>query len=1047
MDNLIHWSLKNRAVVLVLALAFSVWGATTAMRAPVDVFPDLTAPTVTVLTETPGMASTEVERLVTFPIEASLNGAPGIRRVRSSSAVGISIVYAEFEWGTDIFRARQIVAEKLGVVAATLPEQTGEPVLAPISSIMGEILFIGLTSSIDEPIAIRTFADTMLRRRLLAVPGVSQVTPIGGGAKQFQVWLNPTSLETYGVSVTQIADAIRIANKNIPAGFISQGGSEYLVTGVGRFSNAEDIAALTLESRDGVPIQVRDLGRVVIGSRPSRGTASIQSESAVVIGIQKQPNVNTLELTRRLDAVLDDFEPQLPPQMTLHRDLLRQADFIETALNNVLSVLEDGAWLVILIVAFFLLNLRATFITLTAIPLSILGAVLVLDALGGTINTMTLGGIAIAIGALVDDAVIDVENVFRRLRENAALPSDQQRAALKVVLDASVEIRSSIVFATLIIILVFLPLFFLSGVEGRLLQPLGLAYVSALAASLLVAVTVTPVLCSLFLPNSKAIQQHDDPRHIRAFKKAYRKILVPALNRPLASVAPAVAGLGVAVMVALTLGSGFLPDFNEGALTITAVTLPGTSLEQSDKLGGMVEDILLTYPEVVSVARRTGRAELDEHANGVEMSELEVRLQMKDRSRSDFLASLRGDFGMVPGVLFDIGQPISHRINHMMSGTRASVAVKIFGPDLQLLRQHANATKALISQIDGVVDLSVEQQTAVPAYRIAFDRTAMGRFGVAPQEVAATLEAAVQGFKATELLDGSYPFDVTLRLDLADKQLHNLSRIPVLGDPAVSHLSAGDFAPHDDAAVVPLGAVSTIVRDATPNQIKHENGQRKMVVACNVAGRDLVSVVEDIRGVVQPQFANIPGYRVEFGGQFESAQSAQRQIFLLGIAVIFGIGFLLRMAFGAGRDALFVMANLPLALIGGVAGVWLSDGVLSVGSLIGFITVFGIATRNGIMLISHIRHLQLHENVTDLREAVLRGSTERLVPILMTALASGLALVPLAMAGGEPGSEIQTPMAWVILFGLISSTFLNMIVVPALYLRFGKRAVLEVSSC
>ena len=1045
MDNLIKWALRNRAVVLIVALAFCVWGATTAVQAPVDVFPDLTAPTVTVLTETQGMDSTEVESLVTFPIESSLNAAPGIRRVRSASSVGISVVYAEFEWGTDIFRARQIVTEKLAIVASSLPGQTSEPVLAPISSVMGEVLFLGLTSTNDDPIAMRTFADTVLRRRLMAVPGVSQAVPIGGGARQYQIWLDPTRLEAYRVSVTQIAEAIRVANMNIPAGFVASGGSEYLVTGVGRFQNAEDIAALTLESRDGVPIRVMDLGRVELGARPARGVASVSAKNAVVIGIQKQPGVNTLELTQRLDEVLDEIEMQLPNGMTLHRDLLRQADFIETALNNVLTVLQDGAWLVVLIVAFFLLNLRATFITLTAIPLSILGAVLVLDALGGTINTMTLGGIAIAIGALVDDAVIDVENVFRRLRENALLPIEKQRASLKVVFDASVEIRSSIVFATLIIILVFLPLFFLSGVEGRLLQPLGLAYVSALAASLIVAVTVTPVLCSLFLPNSKAMQQEEDSRHIQSFKRAYQKLLKPALKRPWASVGPAIVCLVIAIITTTTLGGGFLPEFNEGALTVTAVTLPGTSLEQSDKLGKMVEDIHLAHPEVVSVARRTGRAELDEHANGVEVTELEVRLEMKERSREEFLAALRKDLTMVPGMVFDIGQPISHRINHMLSGTRAAVAVKIFGPDLQVLRQHAESTKGLMSQIDGVVDLSVEQLTAVPSYRVKMDRAAMGRLGVAPQEAAATLEAAVQGYKATELLEGSHPFDITLRLDTGGNPQQSLGRIPVLGALAENHLAAGEYTPHQDAAAVPLGAIAKVTRTATPNQIKHENGQRKMVVACNVAGRDLVSVVEDIRQVVQPQFANTSGYRVEYGGQFESAQSAQRRIFLLGIAVILGIGFLLRMAFGTGRDALFVMANLPLALIGGVAGVWLGDGILSVGSLIGFITVFGIATRNGIMLVSHIRHLQIHEGVNDLREAILRGSTERLVPISMTALASGLALVPLAMAGGESGSEIQTPMAWVILFGLISSTFLNMIVVPALYLRFGKPATAEVS--
>ena len=1027
MDFFIRWSLRNRAVVLVCALACSVWGWQTALQAPMDVFPDLTAPTVTVITETPGMASTEVESLVTFPIESSLNGASGIRRVRSSSAVGISIVKAEFEWGTDIFRARQIVTEKLRLVANALPEQTGEPVLAPISSIMGEILFLGLTSEAGNLLSTRTLADTVLRRRILAVPGVSQVTAMGGGARQYQVWLDPIRLETYGITITQVAEALQVANTNIPAGFIAQGGSEYLVTGVGRFRNTEDIAMLTLESRDGVPVQVRDLGQVRVGERPARGMAAVQGESAVVISIQKQPGVNTLDLTRRLDEILDEIQTQLPPQVTLHRDLFRQADFIETALENMLRVLRDGAWLVAFIVALFLLNLRATFITLTAIPLSLLGAVLVLDALGGTINTMTLGGMAIAIGALVDDAVIDVENVFRRLRENSTLPKEQQRGSLRVVCDASLEIRSSIVFATLIIILVFLPLFFLSGVEGRLLQPLGLAYVSALSASLLVAVSVTPVLCSLLIPHSKAPKE---ARHISALKNTYKKLLLPVLQRPWTSFGPALACFSLAVFALIPLGRSFLPEFQEGALTIAAATLPGTSLEQSNQLGGLVDQTLLAFPEVVSVARRTGRAELDEHAQGVEVTELEVRLSMQDRSREDFLAELRKKLKMVPGMVFTIGQPISHRIDDMLAGTRAAIAVKIFGSDLQQLRERAQAAMEVMQPIPGVVDLAMDQQSAVPSLQIEFDRAAMGRMGVSPHEASATLEAAVQGYKATELLEGSFPFDVTLRMQMEGPPHSAISRVPVLGGRDT---------------VVPLGAVAKIIRSAAPNKITHENLQRKMVVSCNVSGRDLIAVVEDIRRAVQPQFDGEAGYRVEFGGQFESAEAAQKRILLLSLAIILGIGFLLRMAFGTGRDALFVMANLPLALIGGVAGVWLADGILSVGSLIGFIAVFGIATRNGIMLVSHIRHLQLHEGVRDLHEAVFRGSTERLVPILMTAFASGLALVPLAMAGGEPGSEIQTPMAWVILFGLISSTFLNMMVVPALYLRFGRPVKLEVT--
>jgi len=1024
MDALITWSLRNRAAVLVLALIISAWGALTALRAPVDVFPDLTAPTVTVITETAGMSSTEVESLVTFPIETSLNGAPNIRRVRSSSAVGISIVYAEFEWGTDIFKARQIVSEKLRLVAGGLPVQTGEPILAPISSVMGEVLFIGLTA-IESPtnnIALRTLADTNFRRRLLSVPGVSQVTPIGGGARQYQVLLNPTRLETYGIGITQIGDAISLANENIPAGFTTYGGSEYLVNGIGRFTNADDIANLTLETRDGVPIQIRDLGEVRIGARPARGVAAVQGEDAVIIGIQKQPSANTLELTAHLETVLDELELQLPDGVVLHRGLFRQADFIETALDNVTAVLLDGALLVVLIIAFFLLNLRASFITLTAIPLSLLGAILVLDAFGGTINTMTLGGMAIAIGALVDDAVIDVENVLRRLRENARRPAGERLSSIKVVREASVEIRSSIVFATLIIILVFVPLFFLSGIEGRLLQPLGLAYVSALAASLLVAVTVTPVLCSLLLTKSKMVNDTSEPPHISWLKSAYEKILLRVLSRPSLVVAPSLLALVLAIGATSQLGRSFLPEFNEGALTIAAVTLPGTSLEQSSQLGALVDDILLELPEVISVARRTGRAELDAHANGVEVSEYEVRLKMGTRSRDDFMEQMRRNLTMVPGMVFTIGQPISHRIDEMLSGTRAAIAVKVFGDDLQELKRLAEIIENEMKNVNGVVDLAIEQQSSVPTLQVKFDRNAMGRFAVTPRETAATLEAAVQGYKVTELLEGSYAFDVVLLLDIDDNDPREvLARVPVLG-----------------AGVTPLGAVASITRSASPNKVNHENLQRKLVVSCNVAERDLVSVVEDIRRVVLPHFEDRAGYRVEFGGQFESANAAQKRISWMSILIILCIGFLLRTAFGSSRDALLVMANLPLAMIGGIGGVLLSDGVLSVGSMIGFITVFGIATRNGILLVSHFKHLRQHEQVKDLHQAVLRGSRERLVPILMTACASGLALVPLAMASGEPGSEIQAPMAWVILFGLISSTLLNMLVVPALYLRFAK---------
>jgi len=748
----------------------------------------------------------------------------------------------------------------------------------------------------------------------------------------------------------------------------------------------------------------------------------VNGTPGVVVGIQKQPDVNTLKLTERVDQVLDELAPKMPEGMALHRDLLRQADFIEAAVRNVVHALRDGGLLVILVVGFFLVNLRATLITLTAIPLSLLVAVILLDAFGGTVNAMTLGGMAIAVGALVDDAVIDVENVFRRLRENAHRPASERRPARAVVLDASVEIRSSIVFATLIIILVFLPLFFLSGVEGRLLEPLGLAYVVSLAVSLLVALSLTPVLCLLLIPGSRAVRTAREARHVRILKALYRSSLESVLRRPWMPVAATLVLLLLAGISATALGSSFLPAFNEGALTVTAVTLPGTSLAESDRLGRMAERVLLAQPEVVTVARRTGRAALDEHAEGVEFAEIDVRLESRDRTREEFLEDLRRALSVVPGMLFNIGQPISHRIDHMLSGTRAALAVKVFGPDLQELRRIAAAAREAMAGIPGVVDLAVEQQAAVPALQVYLDRQAMGRLGVDPEEVATVLQAAFLGHQTTELLERGYPFDVVLRLESAAAQPASLGRLPLV---AGEHL-------------LPLSAVARVVRDATPNRVRRENGQRRLVISCNVAGRDLVSVVEDVRRVVQPLLEGRREYRVEFGGQFESARSARQRLLILAIVVILGIGFLLRQAFGGSRDALFVMANLPLALIGGVAGVHLGGGVLSVGSLIGFITVFGIATRNGIMLVAHIRHLQAQEGVRDFREAVLRGSVERLIPILMTALATGIALIPLALGGGKPGSEIQTPMAQVILCGLVSSTFLNMIVVPTLYYRFGK---------
>ena len=1024
---LIRWSLHNRAAVVVVAALLTAVGLYAAVNMPVDVFPDLTAPTVTVITEASGMAPIEVESQVTFPIEAALNGASGVRRVRSASAVGLSVVWVEFDWGTDIFTARQIVSEKMSVVGGELPPQAERPMLAPISSIMGEILFLSLTSDRHDPIELRTTADTFVRRRLLSIPGVSQVTPIGGGEKQYQVVLQSSKLTAYGISLNKVIDALSAANENVSAGFLWEGGSEYLVSGIGRYKGLQDIEETVVAVAGDTPIRISDLGVVQIGEAIKRGEASADAKPAVILGVQKQPGANTLALTQVLDEALDEIQGKLPEGMTINRNLFRQADFIETSIHNVLAALREGALLVVVIIFVFLLSVRATVITMTAIPLSLVTAVLTLRAFGATINTMTLGGMAIAIGALVDDAIIDVENVVRRLRENQLLPPDKRKPTLQVVYAASVEIQASIVFATIIIMLVFLPLFFLSGVEGRLLRPLGVAYVVSLFASLVVAITVTPALCSFLLPRSRTIRKGHEPSLVLFLKRTYARLLNPALDHPWLFVGPTALLLILALIATTGLGRAFLPDFNEGALTISAVTLPGTNLQESGYLGRIVEETLMAQPEVVHVARRTGRAELDEHAQGVESAEIDVSLSMKDRTKAEFLEAVRRDFSTIPGMNIIIGQPISHRIDHMLSGTRANVAVKIFGEDLSELRLLAEKARQAMNAVPGVVDLSVEQQNEVPNLQIRFDRNAIARHGLPIQDVARTLEAALRGVTVSRILEGRFTYDLVTRLTDRDPlDCETIGDLPV-DTPG--------------GAKVPLQTLATINKTTGPNTISREQVARKIVVMCNVAGRDVVSVVNDIRNQVDPIVADKPGYSVEYGGQFQSAEEASRLITILGILAILGIGFLLHLAFDSARDAALIMVNLPLALIGGVLGVFVSGGILSVASLIGFITVFGIATRNGIMLVSHIRHLLEEEGVTDFREAVFRGALERLAPIVMTALATGLALVPIALRGDEPGNEIQTPMAIVILFGLLSSMLLNMLIVPALYFRFGKKKV------
>ncbi len=1022
-DDTLRWSIVHKGFVIVAALVISLYGALVVGRMPVDVFPDLTAPTVTVVTEAHGMAPEEVEALVTSPIETSLNGQTDVRRVRSVSGVGISIVWVEFEWGTDILQARQLVTEKLQLAVPQLPPDVPPPQLAPVSSVMGEIMFVGLRSDRHPGHEIRDAADWTVRRRLLAVPGVAQVVPIGGGVRQYQVKVDPDRLLRHDVTLADVAHALSTSNQNTSGGVLVRGAQQHLIRGLGRLRSRDDIAQVVIATRGNSPITVGQVAEVEVGPGVQVGEGSVDGARAVVMAISKQPGTNTLTLTAALDRELDAIQRGLPEGMVLERELFRQAEFIDKAVDNVAVALRDGAILVVVILFLFLLDVRATLISAAALPVSLLVAVIVLEWLGTGIDTMTLGGLTIAIGALVDDAVIDVENVVRRLRAEGARPAAERRPAAEVIFAASREVRSSIVFATAIVMLVFIPVFFLTGVEARLLAPLGFAYLVAIFASLVVALTLTPALCAVLLPRIEA-RAHGDPPLLRVLKRGYRPTLAWTVRHVRVATLATLLLAGGAIYVGLGLGRSFLPAFNEGALTINVVTLPGTSLEASDAMGQRVERLLLAFPEVVSTARRTGRAELDEHAQDVNSTEIEVRLR-RGQDRDGLLAAIRASLGRVPGASITIGQPISHRIDHMLSGTRAAIAVKLFGDDLYTLRVHAEELRRVIADVPGAVDVSIEQQVDIPQIVVDFDADRVARAGTHRGELAEAMERALAGEAVTTVVEGQRAYAVVVRYATAARtELEDLARMPI------------DVPGH---GLLPLGMLATIHEDVGPNTISREGGQRKMVIMANVSGRDLGSVVDDIRARVEREVALPPGYFVVYGGQFESQERASRTLQILGAIVVFAIFLVLQLAFGSTRRALLVMVNLPLALIGGVVAVFLGDGVLSVGSLIGFITLFGIATRNGIMLVSHFEHLR-HVEGASLDEAVTRGSLERLSPILMTALCAGLALVPLVLAGSEPGNEIQAPMALVILGGLLSSTALNLYLVPALY-RWTARAL------
>ena len=1020
-ERLVRWSLGNRPVIYALSLLLTLGGLVLALRTPVDVLPDLTAPTVTVVVDAGGYTPTEVEQRVTIPLETALNGSPGLRRIRSNSATGLSVVTLEFGWTTSPAEARRITSERLQTVGDELPEDLPAPHMTPASSVMGEIMFIALRSPEASPMEVKSVADWTVKRRLLGVPGIADIMTIGGDERQVQLLLDPAQLSLRGIGVNDVAEAMRGASESRSAGVLVEGSQEVLVEGVGRARTAEDFGDVIVGEQGGLPVLAREVGTMRIGEGLKRGTGSFNGKAAVILAVQKQPGANTLELTERLDTEFTAIQKTLPKGMVLETKVFRQSDFIERAVGNVQRALVEGLVLVSIIVLLFLASWRATLVTLAAIPVSVVSAIIAVNIVGGTINTMTLGGLAIALGVLVDDAIIVVENIVRRLRLNEE--SEVPFSKLEIVAKATSEVQGSIVYATLIILLVFLPLFGLTGIEGRLLQPLALAYGVALLASLFVALTLTPVLGLDALSRStKALGQ--EPLWVHRLKARYGNLLAKLLPQWKLL---AIVSVGLVIISGIGLGmSGraFLPEFNEGSLTVNVTTLPGTSLDASDKAAAEVEAALLSQPEVATTARRTGRAPGDPHAQEVFASEIEATLKPGGREREELLTGLRAAVGKVPGVQAIFGQPISHRIDHILSGARANVAIKIFAADSATLGRLSRDVQARVEAVPGAVDVQADTQSQVPYLRVRFRRADLANAGISVKEAADAVSAAIGGATVGQLIERPVISDVVVRYDPA-----------IVGDGSTLDslmLSGGS------GQLLPLSAVADIVRDQGPNAISRESVERVQFVLANVQGRDLGAVVTDIRTALEP--VQLPqGARIELGGQFESAASATQTLLALGVIVLIGMFLLLRQVFNSSRDAGIVMLNLPLALVGGVVGLWVTGGVLSVATIVGFITLFGIATRNGVMLVSHIQHVQKVDGITDLREAVARASEERLVPILMTALAAGLALVPLALAMGEPGSEIQAPMAIVILFGLASSTALNMLVLPALYLKLTQK--------
>jgi CzcA family heavy metal efflux pump len=1018
LNKIIKYALDNRLMVISASILLLLAGIYTSSKMEVDVFPDLTAPTVVVLTEAHGMAPEEVEKLVTFHIETSVNGATHVRRVRSSSAAGISIVWIEFEWGTDIFKARQIVSEKLSTITEKMPSGVGNPTLAPQSSIMGEIMFISLTSDSTNPMDLRTIADWSIRPRLLATGGVSQVVVVGGEYKQYQILASPQKLKHYHITLNELLKSSEQCNINASGGFVNDYGSQYIIRGIGRTNNIEEIGNNVIKVINDIPIKISDVAEIKIGGAiPKVGDASLKGSPAVLMTIAKQPETNTIELTKNIDEAILELSKTLPKDVQVNTHIFRQADFIEASIGNIQKALIEGSIFVIIIMFLFLMNYRTTIISLIAIPLSLIVSIITLKYLGLTINTMSLGGMAIAIGSLVDDAVIDVENVFKRLKENALKSSEKKQDKLIVIYNASKEIRASIFNATLIIIVAFIPLFFLSGMEGRMLRPLGISFIVSLFASLIVAVTLTPVLCSYMLVNENKLLKQAKGSWLENFlRKHYQSSLRMIMKLKKTMLISSFVMFLIVGFLLFSLGRSFLPEFNEGSLTITAVSVPGISLDESCKIGNRIEKILLSIPEISVTSRRTGRAELDEHAQGVNSAEIEAPFTLKDRNRENFLKEVRKKLEEVSEANITVGQPIGHRIDHMLSGTRANIAIKLFGSDLNKMFALSNQIKSNIEDIEGLVDVNVEQQVEIPQIQIKANRLMLAKYGITIGEFAEFIDIAFAGEKVSEVLEDDKSFDLVLRFDDENRdKIEHLKNVLI----------------DSREGKIPLYYVAKIVSTTGPNTINRENVQRKVVVSANIAGRDLKSVVNEIKKNIKENVPLPTNYHIIYGGQFESEAKASKILFYASLMSLLIIFLLLYQEFKNVTTAGIILLNLPLALIGGVLSIWLTSGIISIPSIIGFITLFGIATRNGILLVS--RYQVLQKQGVRLYETIIQGSLDRLNPILMTALTTALALIPLALSGDLPGNEIQSPMAKVILGGLLTSTLLNIFIVPIVY--------------